>query len=105
MLNFSFNRLDILFIDVIEFPGECSRASKSESTTGDFFGMTDFFLADRAGALSEGKIPIKFLCDARSLFDHLLITYLTSSASVLYSDSSASLKVSSVSPFAFSEMT
>lgn len=50
-LSFSFKRLDILFIEVMEFPGECSGASESESNIGDLIGITDFFRADRRGAL------------------------------------------------------
>lgn len=52
-LSFSLSRLDILFIEVMEFPGECSvgSSSESESTTGDRIGMTDFLRADRSGAL------------------------------------------------------
>lgn len=54
-LSFSFKRLDILFIEVMEFPGECSGSSESESNIGDLMGITDFFRADRRGALKQTK--------------------------------------------------
>ena len=96
-LSFSFKRLDILFTEVIEFPGECSGSSESESTIGDLKGITDFFLADRRGTL---KYPMRYIENyfMNYVFTVVVTTYFVSSTSVLYSDSSASLNVSSVSP-------